>query len=109
MDEVFAMMDADPEMGPRLRDADVPRRLESGDVDALFPPPSETFALDEAARETGLPGELIRRIWFAAGFSTAGLERLSEDDVELLRRLAAVLHAGLPEPAFLQLVRVYGQ
>jgi hypothetical protein len=35
MDEVFAMMDADPDMGPRLRDADVPQRFEFTDVDLV--------------------------------------------------------------------------
>jgi hypothetical protein len=32
MDRVFAMMDEDPEMGPRLRDADVPQRFEFTDL-----------------------------------------------------------------------------
>jgi hypothetical protein len=35
MDRVFGMMDADPEMGPRLRDADVPQRFEFTDVDMV--------------------------------------------------------------------------
>jgi hypothetical protein len=32
IDRVFAMMDEDPSMGPRLRDADVPQRFEFEDV-----------------------------------------------------------------------------
>jgi hypothetical protein len=32
IDRVFAMMDADPEMGPRLRAADVPQRFEFTDI-----------------------------------------------------------------------------
>ena len=60
-------------------------------------------------RETGLEPELIRRIWAAAGFPAASLDALSDDDLELLRRLGAVLDAGLPLVAFLQIVRVYGQ
>jgi hypothetical protein len=32
MDRVFGMMDEDPQMGPRLRDADVPQRFEFSDV-----------------------------------------------------------------------------
>ena len=32
MDRVFAMMDEDPEMGPRLQDADLPQRYEFTDV-----------------------------------------------------------------------------
>jgi hypothetical protein len=35
IDRVFAMMDQDPEMGPRLRDADVPQRFEFPDVDMV--------------------------------------------------------------------------
>ncbi|HEX4805399.1 MAG TPA: hypothetical protein VFU94_05825 [Conexibacter sp.] len=35
MDRVFGLMDADPEMGPRLRDADVPQRFEFDDVDLV--------------------------------------------------------------------------
>jgi hypothetical protein len=35
MDRVFALMDEDPEMGPRLRDADVPQRFEFEDVDLV--------------------------------------------------------------------------
>jgi SCP-2 sterol transfer family len=35
MDRVFGMMDDDPEMGPKLRDADVPMRYEFEDVDLV--------------------------------------------------------------------------
>jgi hypothetical protein len=35
MDRVFAMMSEDPEMGPRLRDADVPQRFEFTDLDMV--------------------------------------------------------------------------
>jgi hypothetical protein len=35
MDQVFAMMSDDPEMGPKLRDADVPQRFEFDDVDMV--------------------------------------------------------------------------
>jgi SCP-2 sterol transfer family len=35
IDRVFSMMDADPEMGPRLRDADTPQRFEFSDFDAV--------------------------------------------------------------------------
>ena len=35
MDRVFAMMDEDPEMGPKLRDADVPMRYEFEDFDLV--------------------------------------------------------------------------
>jgi hypothetical protein len=35
MDRVFAMMSEDPQMGPQLRDADVPQRFEFTDVDMV--------------------------------------------------------------------------
>ncbi|MBX5440700.1 MAG: hypothetical protein IRZ32_04135 [Solirubrobacteraceae bacterium] len=35
MDRVFTLMSEDPEMGPRLRDADVPQRFEFTDLDEV--------------------------------------------------------------------------
>ena len=35
MDRVFTLMSEDPEMGPKLRDADVPQRFEFEDVDMV--------------------------------------------------------------------------
>jgi hypothetical protein len=35
MDRIFSMMSEDPEMGPALRDADVPQRFEFTDVDLV--------------------------------------------------------------------------
>lgn len=35
MDRVWSMMSEDPEMGPKLRDADVPQRFEFEDVDLV--------------------------------------------------------------------------
>src|SRR5215218_5680979 len=35
IDRVFSMMDEDPDMGPKLRDADVPMRYEFEDVDLV--------------------------------------------------------------------------
>jgi hypothetical protein len=36
MDELFTMMSQDPEMGPALRDADVPQRFEFEDLDLVM-------------------------------------------------------------------------
>jgi hypothetical protein len=36
MDRVFAMMSEDPQMGPSLRDADVPQRFEFEDFDLVM-------------------------------------------------------------------------
>lgn len=35
MDRVFVLMDEDPDMGPKLRDADVPQRFEFEDLDLV--------------------------------------------------------------------------
>jgi hypothetical protein len=35
MDQIFSMMSEDPDMGPKLRDADVPQRFEFADVDLV--------------------------------------------------------------------------
>ena len=35
MDKVFGLMDADPEMGPKLKAADVPQRFEFTDLDLV--------------------------------------------------------------------------
>jgi hypothetical protein len=36
MDRLFAIMSEDPEMGPKLRDADVPQRFEFEDLDLVI-------------------------------------------------------------------------
>ena len=35
MDAIFTLMDQDPDMGPKLRDADVPQRFEFSDLDMV--------------------------------------------------------------------------
>jgi adenylate cyclase len=93
-----------------LREAAQSGRLAYGLMEELFPPRPETVPLEQAAEESGMEAALIRRIWAAAGFSATTLEEgISADDVQLLRYMAAVLSAGFPLVAFLQLVRVYGQ
>src|SRR3954469_26036919 len=93
-----------------LREAAREGRLAYGYLEDLFPGEEDAvYTLAEAAELTGLEAQLIRRIWSTAGFPLRALERLSEDDLELLRQLSEVLDAGLPLVAFLQLVRVYGQ
>jgi hypothetical protein len=50
LDRAFALMDADPEMGPRLRMADVPERLTFEDVGLV---------VDIRASRPGEPGNLV--------------------------------------------------
>jgi adenylate cyclase len=92
-----------------LREAANSGRLAYGYLEDLFPAPARTRTLAEAAEETGLEPGLIERIWATAGFAAESLERIGEEDLQLLRYMAAVLDAGFPLVAFLQLVRVYGQ
>ena len=105
---IVARMRARGQSLASLRRAAKEGRLAYGYLEDLFPRGEGSFGMAEAAARTGLEPELIRRIWAAAGFSAGALERLTEDDLALLARFAAVLDAGLPLVAFLQLVRVYG-
>jgi adenylate cyclase len=63
----------------------------------------------QAARDTGLEPGLVERLVGGLGFSPEPWATISEDDVQLLRYVAAVLETGFPLVALLQLVRVYGQ
>ena len=49
LDQVFTMMDEDPQMGPRLQEADVPQRFEFPDVDLV---------VNIRAARSGEPGHL---------------------------------------------------
>jgi len=84
-------------------------RLAFGFLQGLFPSLDITHTLDEAADDTGLEPELIETIFTTMGLPAAAVDRITENDMELLRYAAAALAAGLPLVAFLQLVRVYGQ
>jgi adenylate cyclase len=84
-------------------------RLAFGYVDELFPPLRGTYTLEQVAQETGLEEALIERLWRAMGFPSWMLDHLREEDVEALRYMAAVLEAGFPLVAFLQVLNVYGQ
>jgi adenylate cyclase len=92
-----------------IRQATAEGRLAFGYVDVLFPSSEVTYTLAQAARETGLEPALIERITTALGISPSQVDALSEEDVQLLCYAAAVLTAGFPLVAMLQLVRVYGQ
>jgi len=92
-----------------IRQATEQGRLAFGYVEALFPDGAGAYSLSQAAEETGLEPGLIERILTTLGVSQAQIETISEDELQLLRYVAAVLAAGLPLVAMLQLVRVYGQ
>jgi adenylate cyclase len=92
-----------------IREASRSGRLAYGFVEDLFPPRSPTYSLEEAAEASGLEPALVERIWSAIGFSAPAVREVTDEDLELLRYIAAALQAGFPLVAFLQLVRVYGQ
>lgn len=70
---------------------------------------SEYIAIKEAAEETGLEPALIDRILTLLGTTADRRNEISADDVKALKHCAAVLDAGFPLVALLQLVRVYAQ
>src|SRR4051812_26155292 len=84
-------------------------RLAYGYVEDMFPSDEDTRPLEDAADEVGLEPALLERLWVAAGLSADSLDEIGQEDVELLRDFAAVVDAGFPLVAFLQLARVYGQ
>ncbi len=92
-----------------IRAASESGRLAYGFMEDLFPPRGETRSLEEAAELSGLEPALVERIWTSVGFPAPAGDEVSDDDLQLLRYIAAALGAGFPLVAFLQLVRVYGQ
>jgi adenylate cyclase len=67
------------------------------------------YSLREVSRETGLSVSVIERLRSAMGLQTHAAELLNEEDMQVMRYVAAIFEAGLPPAAFLQLARVYGQ
>lgn len=92
-----------------IRKASEEGRLAFGYVEELFETGEPVYTLEQASRETGLEPGLIERVIGALGTTPVQVEQVSAEDVRLLRYIAAVLEAGLPLVALLQLVRVYGQ
>ncbi|HKP90395.1 MAG TPA: adenylate/guanylate cyclase domain-containing protein [Thermoleophilaceae bacterium] len=85
-------------------------RLAYGYLEGLFSPDDvATIPFDEAAEEVGLEPALLERIWASVGFAPRRPDYLMPDDLRALRYIAAVLAAGFPLVAFIQLIRVYGQ
>jgi adenylate cyclase len=84
-------------------------QLASGPLEDLLRGSEGRYTLREVARASGLEAALIERILTAMGLAALTEEPMSEEDMEMMRYVAAMLAAGLPTPAFLQLARVYGQ
>jgi adenylate cyclase len=92
-----------------IRRASQDGRLAYGFLEDLFPSASPAHTLADLSEETGLEEALIARIWQSIGFPRSELENLTEEDLQAVRYIGAVIDSGFPLVAFLQLVRVYGQ
>jgi adenylate cyclase len=93
----------------RIKKASDDGQLAIGPIEDLLSSAGGQHSLRRVSRESGLPSELIRQIYAAMGLGPLAPEGLSDEDLEMMRYAAAVLAAGFPLPAYLQLMRVYGQ
>jgi len=84
-------------------------QLAVGPLESLLSSPGPRHSLRDAQRLSGLDADLIGRVYAAMGLGALPLDGFSDEDMQILKYGAAVLDAGLPLPAFLQLMRVYGQ
>ena len=93
----------------QIRAASESGRLALGDVEDFLSAPEGRHTLRQTARATGLAPELIERIVVNLGLSALSVDAITDEDLEMLKYVAAVLKAGLPEEAFTQIARVWGQ
>jgi adenylate cyclase len=93
----------------QIRAASDSGRLALGDVEDFLSVPEGRHTLRQTARATGLSPGLIERIIVALGLSAMSVDAISDEDLEMLKYVAAMLEAGLPEVAFTQMARVWGQ
>ncbi|HSZ69266.1 MAG TPA: adenylate cyclase regulatory domain-containing protein [Solirubrobacteraceae bacterium] len=93
----------------QIREASESGKLALGDVEDFLAAPEGRHTLRQSARATGLSPELIERIIVTLGLSALSVDAISDEDLEMLKYAAAMLQAGLPEEAFMQISRVWGQ
>jgi adenylate cyclase len=84
-------------------------QLAVGPIENLLSGSEGRYTLEEAAQEAGLKPELIERMYTTMGLSALSLETVSDEDLEIMKYAAAMLAAGFPVGAYLQILRVYGQ
>jgi adenylate cyclase len=84
-------------------------QLAVGPIENLLSASEGRHTLRDVARESGLEEALIERILTAMGLGAGPASLFSDEDLEMMKYVAAMLEAGLPSVAFLQLARVYGQ
>lgn len=93
----------------QIREASDSGRLALGDVEEFLSVPEGRHTLRETARATSLAPELIERIVVNLGLSALSVDAITDEDLEMLKYVATMLQAGLPEEAFTQIARVWGQ
>jgi adenylate cyclase len=84
-------------------------QLAVGPLENLLSSPGPRHSLREAVRISGLDSKLIERLAATMGLGSLPVDGFSDEDVQILKYGADVIDAGLPLPALLQLMRVYGQ
>jgi adenylate cyclase len=84
-------------------------QLAIGPIENMLRSSEPRHSLKDAARESGVKPELVEEIYATMGLGVLSSEAISDEDLEMLKYVSAVLGAGFPLPAFLQLMRVYGQ
>jgi adenylate cyclase len=92
-----------------IKKAGAEGRLAYGYIEDIFGGDRPVRSVDEASDLTELEPALIERFWTTLGLPASELDQLTDEDVEALHYVSAVLGAGFPLVAFLQLCRVYGQ
>jgi adenylate cyclase len=83
-------------------------QLAVGPIENLWSRPGPRYTLRDAVRVSGLDAALIERLHATMGLGPLP-DGFSEEDLQIFKFGGAVLDAGLPLAAFLQLMRVYGQ
>ena len=92
-----------------IKKASAEGRLAYGYIEDMFGGDEPRRSLRDASELTDLEPALIERFWASLGLPASGLEELTDEDIQALHYVSAVLGAGFPLVAFLQLCRVYGQ
>ncbi len=93
----------------KIKQASDNGQLAIGPIENMLRSSEPRHSLKDAARASGVKPELIEEIYSTMGLGALSLESISDEDLEMMSYAATVLGAGFPLPAFLQLMRVYGQ
>ena len=84
-------------------------QLASGPIENLLSAAEGRHTISDAERVSGLEADLIAQIYATMGLGDLSEKGVTDEDLQMMRYAAAVLSAGFPLPAFMQLMRVYGQ